>query len=390
MAPGQPPQQDPPKGDIKPLLTALGVEMDLTTVSWSDVNPSHQLRNRLPKNFVWAQRAKGAIHDEPAVIGINTVLFPYPGAMKKGKGSGGSITLRALVTVAPSAAHGTHTFDDVMKRSRSLFGPGPLRPVRPERHEASEGEAAVLAYQITGKMPRVYDLKAGKEGESTKAGKKGDPSERDINVILVADTDFFFDEFFMIYRNADNRFSDDDASFLRDLRNVQFAANLVDALAGDESFMQLRTRRPQARPLATLEEVTEQTQKKLLEVETQAKTDADDRIKDLRDNLTARIKAVDDREGLDKRAKSHLQASMKQSAERQLAKVIEGINRESEAKVREAKVDQRRAIEEVRDDVRMRALGIPGGILFFLALGVWFNRRRGEKLTIPQSRQRRS
>jgi ABC-2 type transport system permease protein len=387
--PGQPPQQDPPKGDLKPLFTSLGVDLDPQRVIWSDVNPSHELRNRLPKQFVWAQKEKGAIEDVPALTGIGTVLFPYAGALSKAEGAA-SMTFTKLVTVVPSAAFGSHGFGEVMRQSRSLFGPGPLRPVAPEVHTPTDGDPFVIAAELTGKMARAYDAPAPAEGELPAEDKKGAVGDKKVHVILVADTDFFFDEFFMIYRNQDKRFDEDDARFLQDLRNVQFASNLVDALAGDEAFLKLRTRRPKARPLATLEELMDTTQKRLLAVEAEAKDESDTKIKKLQEDLDKRVKAVEGQEGLDDKAKGHLQASIQQSAQRQLTKAIEGINRASEAKVREAKVEQRRAVEEVRDKVRLRALGVPGAILCLLALGVWLNRRRDEKLTIPESRKRRT
>ncbi len=302
-APGQPPQQDPPKGDLQPLLKGLGIAMDLQQIIWSDVNPSHELRNRLPKQFVWAQKDKGAIADQSALTGIGTVLFPYAGALQKLEGS--TTTFDQLVSVVPSVPFGSHPFDDVMRQSRSLFGPGPLRPVSPEVHAPATGDALVIAARIGGKMTRAYDVPAAGEGTDSETPKAGAPSDKDVNVIVVADTDFFFDEFFMIYRNQDKRFDEDEARFLQDLRNVQFAANLVDALAGDESFLELRTRRPKARPLASLEEVLASTQGRLNEVETDAKNGAEERIKKLQADLDERVKAVDTQEGLDEKAKAH-------------------------------------------------------------------------------------
>ena len=76
------------------------------------------------------------------------------------------------------------------------------------------------------------------------------------------------------------------------------------------------------------------------------------------------------------------------SSQRQLDLDIEAIHREAEESTRAAKIEQKRAIESARDQVRLLAMGVPAALLAMLAIGVFAHRLKGERLTVPASRQR--
>jgi ABC-type uncharacterized transport system involved in gliding motility auxiliary subunit len=289
----------------------------------------------------------------------------------------------------------------------TFFG---MQKVTPKWNIAEQGATPYLAVEIAGRMKRAYplaDLTASDRGEEdeppAEAGEAaaddggeesgdetglGKLSANPIHVILVADTDLAHDEFFYFYRNESDMLSEDDLRFLLDLRNVQFLANAVDSLAGDEKLLTLRTRRPKRRPLEMLEQVLVQTQKALSDSEAAAKDDADAKIEKLREDFRERLDKIDERTDLDENARAQLKAQVERTAQRQLDADIEEINRQKSLKIREAKVTQQRSIEGVRDRVRSLALGLPGVLLGCLALGVFVNRRRAERQIVPRSRQR--
>jgi ABC-2 type transport system permease protein len=209
-------------------------------------------------------------------------------------------------------------------------------------------------------------------------------------VIYIADVDLAHDQFFEFYRNADNRFSQDELRFLQDLRNVQFLSNAVDALAGDESFLRLRSRRAQRRPLERLDQVLAGTQKELRDVESAAQKDADAKIARLRDDIQQRLNHIRDRKDLDDQAREQLVAQVERSANRQLDKDIQDVNHEADLKTRKAQIEQQRQFEHVLNyGVRAKALGFPAVVLAALAMTVFAVRLRGERLDIPESRRRR-
>ena len=217
----------------------------------------------------------------------------------------------------------------------------------------------------------------------------GARSPKPVNVILIADTDFAHDGFFHFYRNENNRFSEDDMKLLNELRNVQFLANAVDALVDDEGLLELRARRPKQRPLETLQKTMIDTQAILREVEQEAKEEAEQNIEKLREDFKERLDKIEKQSDLDENAKKQLKAQVQNSAQRKLDKDIEAINLAKATKIRNAKISQKRTIEEVNDLVRWLALGLPALVLALIALGVLINRKIGERQIVPSSRQRR-
>jgi len=389
-------QQQPPKGDLKPLLTALGLDMDMDQVLWSDYNPSHQFRKIWSRSLVWSFKSLGGIKDSAATTGIESLLFPWPGFTAINAAKNDELTVTPLVTPLESAPWGHHAFDEHF--ANTFFG---MQKITPQRYIADAGPVPYIAVEITGNMKRAYPMPEDereeadspsddKEGETSEepGDGTGSLSEKPVHVILVADTDFAHDEFFYIYRNKNNQLSEDELRFVRDLRNVQFLANSVDALAGFDDFLELRTRRRRRRPLEVIEEVVISTQNKLRAAETSAQEEADNKIKKLRADFQERLDKIEGTEGLDENAKKQLKAQVSRSAQRRLDTDIEEINHQKNLKIREAKIEQQRAVENVRDRVRWLAIGLPALILVILALIVFINRKRGEQLIVPKSRQR--
>ena len=77
--------------------------------------------------------------------------------------------------------------------------------------------------------------------------------EPEINVVLVSDIDCIFSAFFSI--RASGR--DPDAEFDLNFDNVPFVLNVLDVLAGDDRFVEIRTRRPAHRTLTNVSLATE-------------------------------------------------------------------------------------------------------------------------------------
>ncbi len=75
----------------------------------------------------------------------------------------------------------------------------------------------------------------------------------EINVIVVADIDVLHREFFRLREEGDIP----GAGIRFDFDNVTFVLNVIDRLAGEDRFLELRKRRPKHRTLVRIERVTE-------------------------------------------------------------------------------------------------------------------------------------
>ncbi len=393
---GGPPPGGGENGDLRPLVRALGVDMDLAEIAWSAFNPSHEFRNRWPPSLVWCFRDGGAVIEATATTGIDSLLLPWPGIMRPAADRDPGLEVKTLAAPTTGVPWGAHRYDQHFQR-HPFFG---MQKVTPEKDVPDEGPQRALAVSIRGPMKRAYPFpKPPREEGDDPEEPEPEPEPEDdagvgavgakpIHVIFVADTDLAHDQFFTLYRNQDDAFSADDLKFLTNLRNVQFLGNAVDALAEDADFLELRTRRPRDRPLSRLQSELEGTLRTVSEAQAKAQTESEAKIAKLQADFEARLAKLDDTPGLDENAKKQLKEQERRSAQRQLDVDIEAIHRETEERTRAAKIEQKRAIEAARDQVRVLAMGVPAGLLALLAIAVFAHRMKGERLTVPASRQR--
>ncbi|MBE7464876.1 MAG: Gldg family protein [Planctomycetes bacterium] len=388
---GMPPE-DGEKGDLKPLLRALGLEIDLDMIAWSDFNPSHEFRKILTPNFVWSYADKGGIEAAPVTRGITSLLLPFPGTVRPAPDKPGELNVKTLVRPVAGVGWGRHSYNDHFERN-PFFGE---RKINPKRFTPVAGEPQAIAVEITGTMKRAYPLPAPKpEGAKTgeeppvESGKGvGDPSTKPIHVVYVADTDLAHDQFFAFYRNEGQRFSEDELKFLLDLKNVQFLANAVDALADDQAFMELRTRRPVRRPLEVLEKVILETQATLRETTDAAADEYDKKKEKLEADFEQELEKIRKRTDLDENAKAQLVEQKRISARRELDRQIETLEHEAALKVRQAKIEQNRKVSSTMSKVKVQVLAYPALALGLLALAVFLIRVAGESSIVPSSRRR--
>ena len=386
--PGQPPgENDPKKGDIKPLWKALGLDFDEANVAWSGFNPSHAFRGLIPPNFVWTNRDLKGVQPGAATTGVNSLLFPFPGVMTVAVDKAAGLTVTPLITAVPGATWGKDNTGEMAQRDFM----GRFSMQEPKRRLTATGASPMLMAEITGTMPSAWPRAAADAkpvDDKQPEAKAGQPSAKPIHVIVVADLDFVNDEFFQFYRNSNNRFKEDEMKFLLDLRNVQLAGNAVDALFNDQDFLALRNRRAERRPLKALEEQLAKTDGKVRENIQQAESDAQFAIDKANGDLQAAVTAIDAREDLDENAKSHEKLKVQMREQRKIDVQISEINRTKDLKIRDAKIEQRRAVTTARSTVQILAIAIPALVLVLLIIVVFINRLAAERSHVPASRKR--
>jgi ABC-2 type transport system permease protein len=420
-------QQPEPKGDIKQLWDLLGVELIEKTsrgifgdrdkdysIIWQDFKPAKFAGiERITPEWVFVRKdAPGAVdafnEQDPASAGLQELLLLFPGGITKRNAA--STNFSPLVKTGK--ASGEIMVKDVMGAQNN---PGDLR--------AKEGIPTdtlyVLAAHITGK-PRTDDHPAPEDGNGDEKGEKNDESAKDaepkadektegksdkksdaketakpadkkdsLDVILVADIDMLHSEFFDLRAR---RMPDSDLQF--DADNVSFVLNVLDVLAGDMRFVELRNKRPVHRPLDAIIGQTAQARadadaaRREFEKEL-AKLEND--YKNAEASFKAEIAKLE-KEGNVNRAvlqQKAIEMSAKLSVdERRKNQRIEELRRKAQNKIEESTIQYNNAVRSVQDNYKLWSVLLPPIPPLVVAFFVYFSRRAKEREGVSKARLR--
>ena len=237
-------------------------------VVWQNYNP-YKKAGFFPKEFVFVDKDEDKGNAEPfgtednISLGLQQVLFPFPGAVAKLNASPMKFTPLAIT----GKKTGTVRVAEVMQMS-PFGGRGELNE---DRRPMPTFSQYILAAEIEGKItprqrrPRKKTRKSRrsnsddpKPDEKTTAAEKkpAQPKEVDLHVVLVADIDMLSDAFFQFREMGES--PENEINFQFD--NVTFILNVLDKLAGDERFIEIRKRRPHHHTLTRIEKETQAAQ----------------------------------------------------------------------------------------------------------------------------------
>ncbi len=433
----QPPQ---PKGDITELWALLGVDFTGNKVAWQDYNPFPKLPG-LPHEWVFIERGSGAKEafnpESPITRDLQQVLFLFPGSVTGLNSS--DLKFKQLATTNNKT--GTILADQIMQRS--FMGPPQMNPDIPLL-EKPTGDTYVMAARITGKVPAAaesplhglnlpaghpavknlpmsdQEAKVESETEDTKAEEadaktaeadatatakeegtdtKADESAKDteakeaeakpaaepeINVVLVADIDCLFGEFFRLRaRGTDTA---DEIEFQFD--NVPFVLNVLDVLAGDDRFVEIRTRRPTHRSLTQLQKRTESAHAKADKAREKFQQDFENARLKAQTAFDQKIQALQKREGVNRQQAAIDVLAAQQQGQRELDVKLETLKNERDQALKAAQRELDQNIHSVQDRYKLWAILLPPIPPLVVGLIVFFNRRAREREGVSRARLR--
>ena len=248
-----PTQPIPPlKGEIGLLWSALGVRFDGASVLWKNYNPYPKLAGLSEEYvFVDARPVRETLDDAskksdasalvspfnqdvPEVASLEHMLFPFVGSISQLEKSETVFTPLVSATVG-----GFSSVEDVVPMG-----------IRTESRARIEREGLrVLAARITGPVPPQWRVKTSDNSS---------PAAPNYNVFIAADVDMATPGFFILREMGND--ARNGISF--DFDNITFALNTIDALAGEDSLIAVRSRRPRHRTLTKIEEATQKVRDK--------------------------------------------------------------------------------------------------------------------------------
>ena len=385
-------QQNQPKGDLGQLWDVLGLKLAAGSgrplmgqmgsapyVVWQDYNPHPKLE--LPSEFVFIDAELGDAGDgggsrsfnEASAItaGLQEVLFPFPGALSKDDQA--NIEWVPLVT--------TGTLSGTIEVDQVLGNRGDMRQLR--IFEKPGSQAMVLAASIERAPAAAGDSPGDSTGE--------EPAGKPVRAIVVADIDLMGQQIFGLRNRPDEVFG-------LDFDNVTFVLNLLDTLAGDDRFLEIRKRKPKHRTLERIEdtvaaarELAEDQRRKYIDQFEQAEQEANAEMQKEVGEFEKKIKEMEAGEGADPQAAMQAiqqLASRQRLAQRRLDTKLEQLKRKRDAEIEQVERALEATIRREQDWQKWLAVMLPPIPPLVVAFFVFFRRRAQEREGVAKSRLR--
>jgi ABC-2 type transport system permease protein len=360
-----------PKGDVRQLWDVLEVEFSDREIVWQDYNPYPKLTElRRRPEYVFVGAGSGAPEPfnetSPISTGLQQVLLMFAGFVRPQVGAGMEFT-PLLMTGTQS---GVVAYDEMVQRT--IFGPGGLNPNR--RHRLTQHPYALAAH-VQGPVATGEPAPEGQE--------PGEPEDEPacVNVVVAGDIDMLYSVFFVLRERPDEQL---------DLRfdNVTFVLNVLDQLAGDDRFIEIRRRRPVHRTLTTVEERTQGIIEHAgLEAE-RFRNEFEQKQAEQRRKFDEDIQRLQQREGIDLQQMAlEIQAAM-QANERRLEAIIERLERDRDRRLAATERQLAVEIQRIQKGYKFTAVALPPIPPLVLAVVVFGRRRRLEKIGVPKLRMR--
>jgi ABC-2 type transport system permease protein len=375
--------QGQPKGDLDLLWEALGTRLmarggrpamgrsgGSPIIVYQDYNP--HLKIDLPEEFVFIDAdlpdtKAGFDQASPATAGLREVVFPFPGGLQKIDGT--DVTWKPLVR---TAADRTGTIES--EQVERLLSQGGMRQLPIYRKRSDESLALAV----------LVDRPA--------AAKVGDvePSPP-VRAVVVADIDLLDGRIFGLRSRPDEVFG-------LDFDNVEFALNLLDMLAGDDRFIEIRKRKPKHRTLERIEDavasardLAEKERAKFVAEFDEAERSANEAMQKEIGAFETRIRDLESQGNADPQALMQAiqeLSSSQQIAQRKLDTKIEQLRRKRDVEVAKVERTLEANIRREQDRQKWLAVLLPPIPPLVVAFFVFFRRRAQEREGVATTRLR--
>ena len=224
--------------------------------------------------------------------------------------------------------------------------------------------------------------KAGEEtpGETAQA-EIGVDGATQIKAVVVADIDWIIPAFFMIRESGDGQ-------VIPATQNVTFILNIIDALAGDDRFIEIRKRVRKHRTLTKIDDATRSYRENAASEEDKFLEEMKEEVAEAQKKFEEEVAAVDKIPGLSKMERDQRIEVVRRIAEEHLKADMQSINTRRQRKSKQIEYDLEQEVRGVQGLYKKYALLIPPIPPLLVALYVFFRRRETEREGIVKERLR--
>ena len=368
-----------PKGNITALWDMLGVDISAQRIVWQGYNPYKKI-SQFWDEFVFIDPGSGAENpfnpENPISSQMQQVLFLFPGFINE-KPSSEMDFSKLLITGQNT---GYINYGDIMQTG--FMGQPSINP-NMKLFQRKTRDEYVMAAHITGDITSP-PLPHPAASESEGADKPADTTEAKLNVVLVSDIDVMYSAFFNLRAQGEQPGSDVNLV----LDNVTFVLNVLDHLAGDNRFIDIRKRRRQHRTLTRIETSTEEartdfqaSRDRFIESYESAKTDE-------QKNLDETIAKLRDQQGGDAVSRMREVEMAEEVYRNRMNAKLQGAEKDRDRDIKSAETKLALEIQSVQSQYKLWSVVLPPLPPLFLAGFVFWRRRGEEREGISRSRLR--
>ena len=184
------------------------------------------------------------------------------------------------------------------------------------------------------------------------------------------------------------RGTEDDMPVDWQFQNVTFVLNVLDSLAGDDRYVDIRKRTRPHRILTKIDKATEDSRSATLKEQKTFIDDAKEQIEAAQKKLRDAVDAVEKRTDLDPRTKPSVVEMVREQQQRQLEVQIAALEKERNSKIKQSERALDQEVRGVQDFYKFLAVIVPPLPPLLLALAVFFHRRKGEQEGVDARRLR--
>ena len=351
-----PPEPKADNGQATSLMRALGVQWGHDSVVFDVSNP-HPEFALLPDEYVFVTRGgsnpKSFNTDSNITSGLQEMIMLYSGSINKSSESNSDFTPLLQTGLESGRLRWEEFVDDggfnfLSMQSAANPRRDPLRRIDSKKY--------TLAAQV-----------------------KSESGDTPVNAIFCSDIDMISD-FFFEERNLGNL----NISF----DNVTFVLNAVDALAGDESFIELRSRRPKHRTLVRVEGNKREFYEEANEAELDADKAAEEELAARRKQLQERVTEIEEDADLDPIAKSQMLRQAQEAEQQRLNLAEAKIEQNKNDVVRKIRAKTNTQIKSLESFIRLWAVWLPAVPALVVGLSVFLSKIKDEKKQVSSKRRR--
>ena len=203
-------------------------------------------------------------------------------------------------------------------------------------------------------------------------------------MVIVGDIDCLYSAFFNLRARGED--PDEEVDFHFD--NVPFVLNVLDTLAGDDSFVEIRMRRPAHRVLTKVNERTEKAREDANHEREKFSKKYEQTVAQARKEFQEMLDKMEKETGSSGQQQTIQMLTVRDDAQRKLDIKLAGFKKERDEQIKDAEKTLAREVSSVQDTRKLWAVLLPPILPLGVAFIVFFNRRAREREGVSKARLR--